>query len=238
MGCFKIHSGGLKAQECTRWNLLLVRYEFHLTPITLNNVVHQLNWITPNKSSKHWFWAINTVFPGGIQKLPGAGSQGEPSRLPGVHLPPSSRNLPLRLQQCSSVQMCHEGWDDRDAREAGREGRVLQPSWFTGIMCGRQVHKQLYSFYFWICVSAWKFVLALLYKQVHRKLSYKYQQNSEPQSLPLYLYVTFKYLPPKTCLYLAPNSSPSLNTFTGFNYLSIWWEVMAPSCARSGSVGY
>ena len=158
MGCFKIHSGGLKAQECTRWNLLLVRYEFHLTPITLNNVVHQLNWITPNKSSKHWFWAINTVFPGGIQKLPGAGSQGEPSRLPRVHLPPSSRNLPLRLQQCSSVQMCHEGWDDRDAREAGREGRVLQPSWFTGIMCGRQVHKQLYSFFFWICVSAWKWL--------------------------------------------------------------------------------
>lgn len=187
MGCVKTHSKGQTAQECTRWNPFLVSFEFHLISITLNNnVVYQLKWIAPNKSSKHWFWAINTVFPGDIQKLPGAGNQSGLSRpLPGVHLPSSSGNLPHRLQQCSSAQMCHEGWDDGDAREAGREGRVLQPSWYTGIVCGRQVHKQLYSFYFWICVSAWKFVLALLYKQEHEKLSYKCQENSEPQSLSL-----------------------------------------------------
>lgn len=77
MGCVKRHSRGLTAQECTRWNLFLVSFEFHPISITLNN---QLNWITPNKSSKHWFWAINTVFPGDIQKLPGAGNQSGLSR--------------------------------------------------------------------------------------------------------------------------------------------------------------
>lgn len=236
MSCVKTHSEGLKAQASTRQNRFIVKYEFHLMSITSdNNVVYQLI----QKNSKHWFWAIKTLFPDDAQELPE--SQHYSFWKPRWSLQTIFwSSFPTLLWKSASwisvmSHSCHDGWANRDVREAGREGGALAPSWLTGYVCGRQVHDQLFLLFLDLCVCLKIYWLCDINRNA--KTGLETPRNAEAQTLSMYLYFTFKNSPPRICFYVAWNKIPSPNTFTDFNYFSscscgclsfqhpsLWWK--------------
>lgn len=97
----------------------------------------------------------------------------------------SWRPFPILLFKATSwapAMLWRTSQDNRDVTGAGREGGTLQPSCLTGLVYGGGRFTDSYSFYFWISVSVWRAVPAVLYNQEHRKLGEKCQNNQNPKS--------------------------------------------------------
>ena len=126
------------------------------------------------QSSKHWLWAIKPLLPEATR--PPALQVKEVKALsPGRHL----ELIPqLALESCLvGLSNAHKSsglsWRLRRrgcqrSMKGGRSAVAQLARWICVCVGGRFTTS--YSFYCWICASAWKFVPALLYKQEHRKL--------------------------------------------------------------------